>query len=110
MESNNSKTILVVDDQFENLKVISDIFELKCPDFNILNAPNGKIALKIIDKKLPDLIITDWEMPEMSGIELIRKLKQNTATSDIPIIMCTGIMTDSKNLETALSVGATDYI
>jgi CheY-like chemotaxis protein len=40
-------------------------------------------------------------MPEMNGIELIEKLKSNEKTRDIPVIMCTGIMTDSKNLETA---------
>jgi signal transduction histidine kinase len=59
---------------------------------------------------VPDLIITDWEMPGMSGIDLIKKLKNNKMTFDIPVIMCTGVMTSSKNLMTARNVGAADYI
>jgi len=49
-------------------------------------------------------------MPVMNGIEFIKALKNNPKTADIPVIMCTGIMTTSENLETALTVGAVDYI
>ena len=105
-----SKTILIVDDQPANLKAINDIFiEDKSP-YNIINSPNGKVALKIIEKKMPDLIITDWEMPIMNGIEFIDVLKKNPLTANIPVIMCTGVMTSSKNLRTALDTGAIDYI
>ena len=110
MKKSDIKNILVVDDQPENLQAIIDIFVKSQLPYEILQAPNGKIALKIIAKIIPNLIITDWEMPEMNGIELIKQLKQNTATADIPVIMCTGIMTSSENLETALQAGAIDYI
>jgi len=49
-------------------------------------------------------------MPEMDGIEFIKQLKQSTITADIPVIMCTGVMTSSENLNTALNAGAVDYI
>lgn len=110
MKEAQPKVILIVDDQIENLNIISSIFETECPNTEIVNAPNGLIALKLIEKVQPDLIITDWEMPEMDGIELIKQLKKNSISADIPIIMCTGVMTSSESLEIALNAGASDYI
>jgi len=110
MKKSDIRNILIVDDQPENLQTITDIFTKSQLLYEITQAPNGKIALKIIEKVVPDLIITDWEMPEMDGIEFIKQLKQNTNTVDIPVIMCTGVMTSSKNLETSLQAGAVDYI
>jgi len=103
-------TILVVDDKPDNLKIIVDFLKESSSFYTILKAPNGKIACKLAEKKLPDLIITDWEMPEMDGIETIKYLKAKQTTKDIPIIMATGVMTSVKNLETALEAGAIDYI
>ncbi len=102
--------ILVIDDQPDNLKIIVDYLKDSGTDYTILKAPNGKIACKIAEKKMPDLIITDWEMPEMNGIETINYLKGNEKTKDIPIIMASGVMTLSKNLKMALEAGAVDYI
>ena len=110
MTNIDETNILIVDDEPENLQIISDFFyECKLP-YNITIAPEGSIALKIIEKKRPDLIITDWEMPGMSGIDFIKKLKDNNNTASIPVIMCTGIMTSSENLDTALNAGAVDFI
>jgi len=110
MKKSDIRNILIVDDQPENLQTIADIFIKSQLHYEIIQAPNGKIALKIIEKIVPDLIIADWEMPEMDGIEFIKQLKQNKNTVDIPVIMCTGVMTSSKNLQTALRAGAVDYI
>ena len=102
--------ILIVDDEIEHLESIIEIIEETDMPYSILQACTGDIALIITEKEIPDLIITDWEMPGMNGIELIKLIKKNEKTRDIPIIMCTGVMTDSKNLETALQAGAVDYI
>lgn len=110
MQENPQKYILVVDDEPENLKTIVDIFVESELPFKVIVSPNGKIALNLIEKKKPDIIITDWEMPVMNGIELIKELKNDPSKADIPIIMCTGAMTTSENLETALKAGAYDYI
>jgi two-component system sensor histidine kinase/response regulator len=104
------KKILIVDDEPENIVAITDIFEKDKLPYELINAPSGCIALKIIEKTIPDLIITDWEMPVMDGVELIDILQQNEITKDIPVIMCTGVMTTSENLYTALKAGAVDYI
>lgn len=110
MNTKEKRTILIVDDNAENLQIISDIFTTDFPNCAVVKVPNGEIALNVIEKITPDLIITDWEMPEMDGIELIKNLKKNPVTIDIPIIMCTGVMTSSENLHTALDAGAVDYI
>lgn len=110
MKTDNKKNILLVDDQPGNLQTIVDCFVKNNSPYNITKAPNGNIALMLIEKNCPDLIITDWDMPDMDGIEFLNQLKENTATMEIPVIMCTGIMTSSENLQTALNAGAIDYI
>ena len=103
-------TILVVDDKPDNLKTIVDYLKGSDVQYTILKATNGKIACKLAEKKIPDLIILDWKMPVMNGIETIEYLKSHKLTKDIPIIMATGVMTSAKNLKTALEAGAVDYI
>ena len=105
-----NKKILIVDDQPENLQAIATLLKESHCSFEIMKAPNGSIALKLIEKKIPDLIITDWEMPVMDGIEFIKQLRKDIITVDIPVIMCTGVMLTSENLQTALQAGASDYI
>ena len=102
--------ILIVDDEPDFLETMVNIVEEAGEPYEIFQAMNGEIAYQIAIKKLPDLIITDWEMPFMSGLELINKLKENQRTKHIPVIMCTGMMTSSRNLMTALEIGAVDYI
>ena len=104
------KTILIVDDQVNYLDTIVDIFEQYECNYEILRTTRPKTALTIAKDESPDLIITDWEMPEMSGIEMIEELKAKSNTCDIPIIMCSGVMISPENLRTALVAGANDYI
>jgi len=100
--------ILVVDDEPRNIETIIEC--LKEGNYKILVAGEGKSGYQIAVETLPDLIITDWEMPEMSGIEMIKLLKRNDAVKDIPIIMETGKMLKSNDLKEALEAGAVDYV
>jgi signal transduction histidine kinase len=68
------------------------------------------MGVMVARKFIPDIIICDWEMPVMNGIDAIKNLKQDDLTKDIPIIMATGVMTSPENLNTALTAGAIDYI
>ena len=102
--------ILVVDDIPGNLRTIIGYLKEMNNNYGYMQAINGEMALKTALKKLPDLIITDWEMPVMNGIQLIKELKKNPKTTEIPIIMASGIMTSSENLQTAMDAGAIDYI
>ncbi len=102
--------ILIVDDEIDYIKTIINCFSNTAGSYIFFQALNGRMALNIVAKEMPDLIITDWEMPEMDGIEFTAKLKSDELTKDIPVIMCTGKMTSSGNLETALAAGAVDFI
>lgn len=100
--------ILVVDDEQAYLASITDT--LRGKNFKILQALNGSMGIKVTKQFMPDIIIADWEMPEMNGLQMIQELKSDETTKNIPIIMCTGKMTTSKNLDSALEAGASDYI
>jgi two-component system sensor histidine kinase/response regulator len=102
--------ILIVDDVPDNIKSIVDCFDESEEPYILYQALDGETAEAIAIMEKPDLIITDWEMPGMSGIELIKSLKSDPGTAEIPVIMCTGVMTTSQNLKTALLAGAVDYI
>lgn len=109
MSSQHPK-LLIVEDESDHQVALMDILEANGKDYEVLSAFNGQEALAIAQQEEPDIILTDWEMPQMNGIELIQSLKQRKETADIPIIMCTGIMTDSEHLKIALEAGANDYI
>ncbi len=102
--------ILIVDDNPHVINRIVDILSETENEYVFYQANNGKIALKIAQDKMPDIIITDWDMPFVNGIELINSLKNNSATKEIPIIMATAVMQTSEDLKTALNAGAIDYI
>ena len=103
----SDKTILVVDDESSIREMITTSLEIE--GFSVLQAENAKNAhVMILDKK-PDLILLDWMMPETSGIELMRRLKRDEITKDIPIIMLTARITED-NMVQGLESGADDYI
>jgi DNA-binding response OmpR family regulator/DNA-binding CsgD family transcriptional regulator len=102
--------ILIIDDDIITLNIIVDCFEEHGSDYVFYRANNGKDALRIAVEFSPDLIITDWDMPVMNGLELIEQIKKNVHTSHIPVIMLTGKMISSEHLAVALKAGATDYI
>ncbi|MBN4081639.1 response regulator [bacterium AH-315-C07] len=102
-------TILVVDDDSNVLQDIVTILTRSESKYSILMAPNGKVACEIATEKIPNLILMDWVMPEMSGIEAIKKLKSEEKTKHIPVLMVTS-QTSSAELQEGLEVGAMDYI
>lgn len=102
--------ILVVDDLVENLKIIVSVLEKHQPNYELYQTNNPQKALEIAKQILPDLIITDWDMPQLSGIELIKQFKKDSDTREIPIIMATGVMLSTKDLKQAFEAGAIDYI
>src|SRR4051795_3288374 len=81
------KTILVADDESHILHVVS--LKLRNAGFRVLTARDGQEALEMAQAEKPDLLITDYHMPQLSGLELCQRLKQDPATSAIPAIMLT---------------------
>ncbi len=83
----SEKTILVADDETHILNVVS--LKLRNAGFRVLTARDGREALEVALHEQPDLLITDYHMPELSGLELCRRLKQETSIRQIPAIMLT---------------------
>ncbi len=100
--------ILVVDDDPENLEVVIDLLSDKSEE--IYYASSGVKALELARETQPDVILMDWQMPGLSGIETIRELKKETLTATIPIIVTTGVMLSSVHLKEALESGAVDFL
>ena len=99
--------ILIADDEPNQLELMS--FNLSNAGYSIIKATNGKEAIELIENHSPDLIILDWMMPKMSGIDVCRTLRSRSETKQIPIIILSARSEDSdKSL--GLDTGADDYI
>ena len=98
--------VLIVEDDEEIRNYIAKEFGDK---FHIMESRNGKEALEQIFKKAPDLVISDIMMPEMDGLTLCRKIKQNVNLNHIPVILLTAKTREEDNLE-GLNTGADAYI
>jgi CheY-like chemotaxis protein len=87
-EQEKRPVVLAVDDTPENLDVVKGILSA---DYIVKAATSGPMALKIAAKQLPDLILLDIMMPGMDGYEVCRRLKENEAIKDVPIIFLTAM-------------------
>jgi diguanylate cyclase (GGDEF)-like protein len=102
----NKQTILIVDDDSINLNILSSEFS---KDYNIVLAKSGEQALKRVDKSQIDLVLLDIMMPEMDGYEVCRRLKEQDATRNIPVIFITA-MSEDEDEARGLLLGSVDYI
>lgn len=100
-------SILVVDDD-PRIRLALE-YNLKQDGFKVYVAEDGVDCLRLAKGKKPDLILLDWMMPEMDGIETLRKLRQNKTTMNIPVFMCTakGAIGD---IDKSFAVGVDYYI
>lgn len=86
-----SKKVLVVDDNRTLMKWMDK--KLSAEGYTVLTAGNGKEGLDIASRELPDLIVSDVDMPVMDGGEMVSKLKASRITSHIPVVFLTGLIT-----------------
>jgi len=101
-------TVLVVDDHSYTRDMVRSI--LKAIGFtNVLGAENGYAAMQVLEEERIGLIICDWNMPDMSGIEVLRVVKDDDRWKHIPFIMLTAEVY-KENVGEALKVGVSDYI
>jgi sigma-B regulation protein RsbU (phosphoserine phosphatase) len=105
-EAGSNPVVLAVDDTPENLDVVKGIL---APNYTVKAAINGQMALKIVEKQPPDLILLDIMMPGMSGYEVCEVLKSNPETSGIPVIFLTA-MDQTTDESKGFDLGAADYI
>ena len=107
MPSDHQPTVLLVEDEPAQREVL--IYNLEAEGFRVSSADNGEEALLLVDEEVPDIIVLDWMMPNLSGIEVCRRLKSRTDTRSIPIIMLTARSEEADKVR-GLETGADDYV
>jgi two-component system phosphate regulon response regulator PhoB len=103
----NAKTVLLVEDEAPIRDMIA--VALERADYRVLEADNVQDAHAMVVDHCPDLVLLDWMLPGASGIELARRLKRDTATAELPIIMLTAKSEEDNKIQ-GLEAGADDYI
>ncbi|RCX13537.1 histidine kinase/DNA gyrase B/HSP90-like ATPase [Anaerobacterium chartisolvens] len=107
IEPINQPEILLVDDTPEHIETAVTL--LRQNNYRIRIATRGSAALRLMDRRCPDLVLLDVYMPEMDGFEVCRLLKGNEAFRDIPIIFLTS-SNDEESIKRGFSLGAQDYV
>ena len=100
-------TILVVEDEAALLTLLR--YNLEKQGFRVEEAADGQEALLRVSETKPDLVLLDWMLPALSGLEVCRQIRRRPATRDLPIIMVTA-RTEDQDAVRALDLGADDYI
>ncbi len=99
--------ILIVDDEEDICKFLGEFFSEY--GYEIAAANSGEEALEIITSYMPDIVLLDLILPEMDGIAVLRKIRENPAIKDVKVIMVTAIETDDK-INEAKTLGVENYI
>jgi two-component system phosphate regulon response regulator PhoB len=107
MMSTEQPSVLLVEDEPAQREVLS--YNLEADGFRVLTADNGEEALMMVAETPPDIIVLDWMMPNVSGIEVCRQLKTRSATRAIPIIMLSARSEEVDRVR-GLETGADDYV
>ena len=99
--------ILVVDDTLKNVKLLADLLTVK--GYAVVTAASGREALAQVEAEQPDLVLLDVVMPEMSGYEVCRKIRENPATQILPVVMVTALDPSEERIK-GLDAGADDFL
>ena len=100
-------TVLLVEDEPSQLEMLA--YNLEAEGFDVITADNGEDGLILVDENDPDLIVLDWMMPQLSGIEVCRRLKSNSKTRQIPVLMLSARAEEVDRVR-GLETGADDYV
>jgi class 3 adenylate cyclase len=99
--------LLVVDDTLQNVKLLRDLLSAK--GYDVLTAASGAEALALIEQQRPDLVLLDVVMPGMSGYEVCRRLRENPATTMLPVVMVTALDPGDERTK-GIEAGADDFL
>jgi two-component system phosphate regulon response regulator PhoB len=99
--------ILIIEDEPAQMELVS--YNLKAQGFQICQADSGEEGLEYIKDVLPDLIVLDWMLPGVSGIEVCRQIKKQKSTRNVPVIMLTARGEEADRIR-GLDTGADDYV
>jgi CheY-like chemotaxis protein len=101
-------TILVVDDQEDNIEIVQR--KLSHSTYRCIGEQNSERVIAVALRERPDLIIMDWQMPVMNGMDVLNKMKSDEKLSAIPVIIMTGIRNDPESVRIAMSAGASFFL
>lgn len=107
MARRQTPCVLIVEDEGAQLEVLK--YNLEAEGFDVVMAENGDEALLLVAEEDPDLIVLDWMLPNVSGIEICRRIKADPATRPIPIVMLSA-RGDEVDRVRGLETGADDYV
>ncbi|MBT8413387.1 MAG: phosphate regulon transcriptional regulator PhoB [Boseongicola sp.] len=105
--STGSPSVLVVEDEAAQLEVLT--YNLEAEGFAVTKTDNGDDAITLVDEMQPDIILLDWMLPGVSGIEICRRLKANNQTRNVPVIMLSARSEEVDKVR-GLETGADDYM
>jgi DNA-binding response OmpR family regulator len=101
------RVILIVDDIEENRELLEKA--LRSSGYDTISASSGREALSIVSSHAVDLVLLDWMMPQLSGLDTLRAIRELHPRSRLPVIMCTAVG-EEMSVVAAMSAGANDYI
>lgn len=101
------KLVLIVDDIEDNRMLLDR--GLQSSGYGTMQAASGREALSMISKRRPDMVLLDWMMPELTGLETLRAIRDLYPSSMLPVIMCTAIGEEDL-VVAAIQAGANDYV
>jgi DNA-binding response OmpR family regulator len=101
------KLVLIVDDVEDN-RILLDR-ALRSSGYATVQAASGREALSIVSRQRPDIVLLDWMMPEFSGLDTLRAIREMHPKTRLPVIMCTA-MGDEMSVVSAIGEGANDYM
>lgn len=104
--SEPSSRVLIVDDEASNIAVLERLFRGEC---QTETAENGQAALDLLERERFDLVLLDIMMPLMSGLEVLRAIRQNPRTAELPVILISARL-DENDIVEGLTIGANDYV
>ncbi len=108
MALNKNMRILVVDDFSTMRRIVKNI--LKQLEFtNVVDADDGTTAWEVLNKDKIDFVVSDWNMPKMTGLELLKKVRNSEEFSDVPFLMVTA-EGQQENIIEAVQAGVSNYI
>lgn len=103
-----SPTILVIDDNELFLETVLELLEASC--FQTIGSPNGFLGLQLVQAEMPDLVVCDINLPQLNGYEVLKQLRQNEDTANIPLIFITAEPLDRDRILLARELGANDHL
>jgi two-component system, OmpR family, phosphate regulon response regulator PhoB len=107
MSAQTQPTVLIVEDEPAQREVLA--YNLEAEGFRVVKAENGEEGLIMVDEETPDIIVLDWMLPNVSGIEVCRRLKTRSETRAIPILMLSARSEEVDKVR-GLETGADDYV